>query len=144
MSKINKNSLGYLGKPFQLKLIAQLLTDVKYADSIIDMVKPEYFDDGVVFTVGDNADTLDEPNCILLPMLPPIPSAEPQSSAPFERVLRLRVSVPVTTLSPALQMAASVERVEVVTGQSHLMEVWFGNSGEYCDLRPQLALVLHW
>ena len=45
MSKKNKNTLGYLGQAFQLKFIAQLLTDSKYGNSVMDMVKPEYFDD---------------------------------------------------------------------------------------------------
>lgn len=45
MVKINKSTLEYLGKSFQLKFIGQLLTDEKYANSIIGLVKSEYFDD---------------------------------------------------------------------------------------------------
>lgn len=40
----NKN-FGYLGQSFQLKLINQLISDEKYSESIIDSVKPEFFDD---------------------------------------------------------------------------------------------------
>ena len=45
MSKKDKNSLGYLGQQFQLKFLGQLLTDSKFANSIMEIVKPEYFDD---------------------------------------------------------------------------------------------------
>lgn len=41
----DKSTLGYLGQAFQLKFLGQLLTDKKYASSVIDLVKPEYFDD---------------------------------------------------------------------------------------------------
>ena len=45
MAKIDKNSLGYLGYDYQLRLIAQILTDRKFANSIIDIVDPNYFED---------------------------------------------------------------------------------------------------
>jgi replicative DNA helicase len=45
MAKIDKNSLGYLGYDYQLRLIAQILTDRKFASSIIDIVDPNYFED---------------------------------------------------------------------------------------------------
>lgn len=58
MSKKNKNTLGYLGQAFQLKFIGQLLTDVKYANSVIELVKPEYFDDEklrcIIMYIKDN------------------------------------------------------------------------------------------
>lgn len=44
-SKINKDSFGYLGSDFQLRLVAQLLVDNKFAESIIDIINPNYFDD---------------------------------------------------------------------------------------------------
>ncbi len=45
MAKIDKNSLGYLGFDYQLRLIAQIITDRKFANSIIDIVDPSYFED---------------------------------------------------------------------------------------------------
>ena len=45
MAKIDKNSLGYLGYDYQLRLIAQILTDRRFASSIIDIVDPNYFED---------------------------------------------------------------------------------------------------
>lgn len=45
MSKINRESFGYLGGDFQLRLVAQFLVDSKFAESIIDIVDPNYFED---------------------------------------------------------------------------------------------------
>ncbi len=45
MAKIDKNSLGYLGFDYQVRLMAQILTDRKFANSIIDIVDPSYFED---------------------------------------------------------------------------------------------------
>ncbi len=45
MAKLDKNSLGYLGFDYQVRLIAQILTDRRFANSIIDIVDPNYFED---------------------------------------------------------------------------------------------------
>ena len=45
MVKINKNDLSYLGVDYQNRLLAQILTDRKFANSIIDIVDPNYFGD---------------------------------------------------------------------------------------------------
>ena len=45
MAKIDKNSLGYLGADYQTRLIAQILTDRKFANNIIDIIDPNYFED---------------------------------------------------------------------------------------------------
>ncbi|TXG79417.1 MAG: hypothetical protein E6R13_09875 [Spirochaetes bacterium] len=63
MAKIDKNSFGYLGHDYQLRLIAQLLTDRKFANSILDIVDPNYFEDPylrvIVATIKD-AKTVDD------------------------------------------------------------------------------------
>ncbi len=51
MGKINKNDLGYLGIDFQYRLIQQLLLDRKFGESIVDIIKPNYFDDIFLRTV---------------------------------------------------------------------------------------------
>lgn len=48
MSKINKDSLGYLGLDFQYRLILQMLTDRKFSQSIMDIITPNYFEDSYV------------------------------------------------------------------------------------------------
>lgn len=44
-SKINRDNFGYLGGDFQLRLVAQLLIDNRFAESIIDIIDPNYFED---------------------------------------------------------------------------------------------------
>lgn len=43
--KVNKDNFGYLGSDFQLRLIAQLVSDNKFGESIVDIIDPNYFDD---------------------------------------------------------------------------------------------------
>lgn len=43
MAKIDKNTLNHLGVDYQKRLIAQFLTDKKFANSILDIVDPNYF-----------------------------------------------------------------------------------------------------
>lgn len=45
MAKVNKDNFGFLGNEFQIRLIAQILVDTKFAESIIDIIDPNYFDD---------------------------------------------------------------------------------------------------
>ena len=45
MAKIDKSNLSYLGINYQVRLIAQILTDRQFGDSIIDIINPLYFDD---------------------------------------------------------------------------------------------------
>lgn len=45
MGKINKDGLGYLGADYQKKLMNQLLVDRKFAESILDIINPNDFDD---------------------------------------------------------------------------------------------------
>lgn len=58
MSKINKESFGYLGGDFQLRLVAQFLVDSRFAESIIDIVDANYFEDQalkvIVSTIKDS------------------------------------------------------------------------------------------
>lgn len=41
---INKNSFGYLGLDYQYKLLAQIILDKKFANNILTILKPNYFD----------------------------------------------------------------------------------------------------
>jgi replicative DNA helicase len=45
MAKVNKEDLSYLSEDFQNRLILQVLTDKKFAMSIIDILEPSYFKD---------------------------------------------------------------------------------------------------
>ncbi len=43
MTKIDKNTFGYLGEEFQIKLIANIIKDKNFGDKIIDIIIPKYF-----------------------------------------------------------------------------------------------------
>jgi replicative DNA helicase len=43
MARIEKNTLEFLGHEYQVRLIAQLITDRKFANNIIDIINPNYF-----------------------------------------------------------------------------------------------------
>jgi len=45
MSKIEKDSFKYLGHEYQMRLTTQILTDRKFANSIVDIIDPNYFED---------------------------------------------------------------------------------------------------
>ncbi|RKX92330.1 MAG: hypothetical protein DRP84_10180 [Spirochaetes bacterium] len=44
MTKKNSVNLGYLGFNFQIKLVKQLIEDIKFSEEIMDIVSPQYFD----------------------------------------------------------------------------------------------------
>lgn len=43
MVKIEKNTLEFLGHEYQIRLVAQVLTDKKFANNIVDILDPNYF-----------------------------------------------------------------------------------------------------
>lgn len=52
MSKINKDNLGYLGVDFQHRLLLQMIIDTKFGESIVDILKPNYFEDTFLRSVS--------------------------------------------------------------------------------------------
>jgi replicative DNA helicase len=57
MAKIDRDNLGFLGLDYQMRFVAQLLTDNRFAESIIEIVDPNYFADPylrvIVATIKD-------------------------------------------------------------------------------------------
>jgi len=45
MSRVEKDNLGFLGEDYQLRLIAQLITDKKFANDILDIIDVNFFGD---------------------------------------------------------------------------------------------------
>ena len=43
MAKIERNTLEFLGHEYQVRLVAQVLTDKKFANNIVDILDPNYF-----------------------------------------------------------------------------------------------------
>ena len=130
------------GSPFGLIFRADNQADVDSYPGI--PYQPDYFAEGQFFVVGENADLLDEPTCVLMPAN--LPNRPPQtlSSAPFESLTGLVLHLPLAKMSPALSAAAGIERVDLLTGSENLMELEFGGArlGRQHDLRPDLPLVI--
>jgi len=63
MTKISREDFSYLGAEYQYKLILQLLTDRKFANSIIDIIDPNYFKDQslrvIVLTIKEAKENFD-------------------------------------------------------------------------------------
>jgi len=57
MAKIDRDNLGFLGLDYQMRFVAQLLTDNRFAETIIEIVDPNYFADPylrvIVATIKD-------------------------------------------------------------------------------------------
>jgi hypothetical protein len=65
MAKIVKDSFGYLGPDFQIRLVAQLLIDNRFAESIIEIVDPNYFkEQGLKLIVSTIKETYQKYNII--------------------------------------------------------------------------------
>jgi replicative DNA helicase len=65
MTKIVKDSFGYLGPDFQVRLVAQLLVDNRFAESIIDIIDPNYFrENGLKLIVSTIKETYQKYNII--------------------------------------------------------------------------------
>ena len=45
MKKKEEDGFGFLGVPYQKRLIAQFITDIKFAGRIMDIIEPNYFTD---------------------------------------------------------------------------------------------------
>ena len=107
---------------------------------------PEYLTGGEYFHIGDNSDVLDEPLCILLPSYPQSAFTQPDPAEPFTTITSVRIDVPVTKPSVALQSLSEMERVSIHYGEPHLMEIVFGDGikKQQKDFRPVLPMKIYW
>lgn len=105
---------------------------------------PEYFEDRKFFIVGENSDLLQEPLCICMPDRMPANAGKPRPRNPTMRLSGLRVCVPAEQISPTLAKVAGCPGVAIEPGQPHLLELYFGDSGEdqEIDFRPDLPLLV--
>jgi hypothetical protein len=106
----------------------------------------DYLPDGSHFHIGENADRLDEPLCIVMPADIPGPSQQPALRHPFTSVTSVRISVPATAPSPVLAAVGGIGPLSIAPGQPHLVELRFngGAAGQEKDLRPGLPLIIRW
>ena len=108
--------------------------------------QPEYFEDGVYFLVGDNAERIDEPLVICLPRVPPPHAPWPAPRAPFTAMTALRVDLPSAASSPVLDALETCDGLQLGRGRDHAMELTCGggSAGRHSDLRPDLPLLIRW
>jgi len=107
---------------------------------------PEYFSADKYFVVGENADIIEEPLCICMPIMAPERPVQPPQAESFANVTELIVSVPVEKPSNVLQSISECDGVSLRTGEPHCMEIVFkdGVEGHSKDLNPDLPLVIRW
>ncbi len=108
--------------------------------------QPDYFEPPQAFHVGANSADLREPLCIFAPFRLPPPAIEPARVNRELRIERVRVTTLATPGSAVLARLEAVERLEIVYGQPHLLELGLAGAGSRApvDLRPALPLRLHW
>jgi hypothetical protein len=106
----------------------------------------EYLPDGTHFHIGENAERLEEPLCIMMPCNFPRPPRQPDPLPPFTTVTAIRVSVPANKPSTVLAAIDGVGPVSIASGEPHLLEIEFneGAAGQARDIRPALPLLIRW
>jgi hypothetical protein len=107
---------------------------------------PPYLPAGQCFLVGNNSDALEEPLCIIAPMLLPSMPTQPKQVSSFGELTELHLSVPVATASRPLSLMTQCSLIKLHFSEPHLMEVVFNDKerGSSADLRPHLPLIIHW
>jgi len=120
-------------------------------DALLDEVpcwdyQPPYLPAGQCFLIGNNSDVLEEPLCIIAPMLSPPMSTQPEQVSSFWELTEVNLSVPVVTASKPLSLLTECSLIKLHLSDHHLMEVVFNNRelGGSADLRPHLPLIIHW
>ena len=108
--------------------------------------QPDYLDPPNALHVGANASDLREPLCVFVPFPLPAPALDRARANLDLRIERVRLATPATPGSAVLARLAAVERLEIVTGGEHSLEVSFAGAGPRrpVDLRPALPLRLRW
>ncbi len=106
---------------------------------------PDYLDGEQYFHIGENSDLIEEPLCVYVPFSYPEPT-RPSPTTPFGSVTEVRISLPSKRASSVLEKISLIERVSLISGEPHLMEVVFDEQQERQDrdLRPTLPLVIRW
>ncbi len=106
--------------------------------------QPDYFEYPMSFHVGANSCNLLEPLCIYVPFLNP-PSRKAEQGI-FRSLSNIKITTPINTLSDVLDVVNKADRVSVVRGDQHLIEVTLDDNrkGLSEDFRPDLPLVINW
>ncbi|MCG8382316.1 MAG: VOC family protein [Gammaproteobacteria bacterium] len=104
--------------------------------------QPEYFPPPLAFHVGKNATKLREPLCIYVPFDTTQFKPEAPGGGRFHTLTHVNIHSP--SLSETLLTASRAERLSIVPGPEHLMEITFDSRENHRhDFRPHLPLIIH-
>jgi hypothetical protein len=106
--------------------------------------QPDYFKPPMSFHVGINSSNLLEPLCIYVPFIKP--KVRTIEKGAFKAISHVKVHTTTTKLSDSLIVADRADRLSIVCGDEHLMEITFDDNecGLFKDFRPDMPLVIHW
>ncbi len=106
--------------------------------------QPDYFETGMAFHVGMNSSNLSEPLCVYVPFVEP--SVRGVEEGTFKSISAVKITTTVETVSDVLCAVNKADRLSVVNGGEHLMELTLDDnkSGLTKDFRPDIPLIIHW
>ena len=106
--------------------------------------QPDYFPAPMAFHVGMNSVDLPEPLCIYVPFVEP--KARESAKGTFNSLSHVKIHTVCDELSDVLSVADQADRLSVVCGDQHLMEVTLDENarGLSKDFRPGIPLIIHW
>ncbi|MDH3979281.1 MAG: VOC family protein [Gammaproteobacteria bacterium] len=108
--------------------------------------QPDYFSPPWAFHVGSNSKYLVEPLCIYVPFIEPAASARKKEEGTFKSIDNVLIHTPSDPFSNILDIVDSADRLSIVQGDKHLMEITFDDRqcGKTRDFRPDIPLVINW
>lgn len=106
--------------------------------------QPDYFEPPNAFHIGNNSEIIEEPLCIYVPFVGPV--SRSKEIGKFKSISNVHMSIPVGEMSKTLHSLKSTRRLEIETGNDHLVVVTLdgGSCGMSEDFRPNLPLIIHW
>ena len=106
--------------------------------------QPDYFKPPLAFRIGGNSANLLEPLCIYVPFVEP--KVRTVEKGKFKALSQVKIHTAADSLSEVLTIADKADRLSVVCGKEHLMEIYFDDNacGLTKDFRPDIPLVVHW
>jgi len=108
--------------------------------------EPDYFQPPWAFHVGINSKNIAEPLCVYMPFIEPEMKKGLDENEIFKNISKVTVHTPSDPMSKVLNIVNHADRLSVVKGNEHLMEVTFNENQLGCshDFRPDLPLVVNW
>lgn len=108
--------------------------------------QPVYFQPPRAFHIGANSRNLMEPLCVYMPFIEPGKTTENKDNTSFGPISKIKIYTPANPISDVLAITGKADRVSIIHGKKHLMELTLNQNkqGYTKDLRPDLPLIIHW